>query len=64
MGVFTWLLSSPPTSVDTNVLTTNEVHAFIIALVAAVAAQNLPLPYAAAAAMPCHPDRLQHNDQV
>ena len=63
MGVFTWLLSSPPTSVDTNVLTTNEVHAFIIALVAAAAAQNLPLPYAAAT-VPCHPDRLQHNDQV
>ena len=28
VGVFTWLLSLPPTSVDTNVLTTNEVHAF------------------------------------
>ena len=63
MGVFTWLLSSPPTSVDTNVLTTNEVHAFIIALVAAAAAQNLPLPHTAVT-VPCHPDRLQHNDQV
>jgi hypothetical protein len=44
VGVFTWLLSLPPTSVDTNLLTTNEVHAFIIALVALCAHSGFKCP--------------------